>query len=370
MNCSRGALKTSFRESLSPRLSRPSKRVDPLTNQVVEWETVTNTGERPRFGKAVENSYVALRRQQQVFLQKQPPNVRAAERYGKMADELEAAVNEWTASKYPRERWQHLSETVNKMNTPSVNDTLSRVGSEHLPEAEKLFRLNAEQVPSMWFSGSERVRELRNIIGEQKLGQYAEQYVSSQIGGKNATSALEWLKKNEWVNEVPALRSRVEAYAERMARFSNDRAEIDAVVKNTTSRINTIRSEIKTAVEGAKKTKAERLKAAGKTRDESIKAAEKEMQQRVKAADSLADFMAGKRPSQAMENFDKVSGAMREAGVSEQGITDVRKALEQAVKTEDVQERWRNVRRVMYVSLGVSGPVTNKVMGALGARNE
>ena len=72
---------------------------------------MTKTGERPRFGKAMESSYVTLRRQQQVMLNKIPPNTVAAKRYGDAADDLERAINEWTGQQYPKDKWRWLSES-------------------------------------------------------------------------------------------------------------------------------------------------------------------------------------------------------------------------------------------------------------------
>ena len=207
---------------------------------------------------------------------------------------------------------------------------------------------------------------MRSIVGEKKFAAYAEERVSSQIAGKSADQVLKWAgsESNAWIDTVPGLRNKVDAYAERMARFSGDRKQIEAVIAGERQRLATLGKETKSAIKDARATRDATIAKSEAAKDKALKTAAKTQESRMAAAQKMVDFMAGKRPSKAMESWDQLAETARAAGITSQELGAIRSQLEAALQIENKSEQWRRLRQIMYPVFGVSA-VTARGVGAI-----
>jgi hypothetical protein len=343
---------------------------DPITTQIIRYETAQKVGERPRSGAAIDEALFMARRRAAKMRQKGRSDLGSA--WDRQADRLEQAVNNWTGGQFKEatSKYRRLKELANSMENPVIRKLLNRSGNEFTPEAERGFVLDRDDVPKTVFSGSDSVDAYRSLVGDDKFIPFAQEFVSENIGGKSATEALAWAKKNKWVDTVPGLRAQVDAYSERMARFSNDRNQIEAIIKDEQSRLKQIGLETKKALSDAKSARAASMKEAGAARDKALEEAEKTMKSRVDAAENLANFMTGKRPSEAFKAWDTFVQSAKKSGMTGAEITSIGDQLRQAVHIEDRQEKYRSIRKLIYAALGLSSAAAGGIYKVAGAGGE
>lgn len=344
------------------RYSQSRMTLGPYGDPIIE----TTETERPRFGKAINETLVELRNEQWSNYHK--GHSAAANRFKGMADKLEASMKAWTKEEYPTDRWKKMSERLNQLNTPRVQRTLKQVGDEHLNPSKKQWGTDSSDIMKMWFHGPDSAAELKNAIGEEKFAKYAEEHLSDKIAGMDPKKITEFLKSEaaNWVDQAPGLRNKAEKYAEELARRSGHREDIEAVIKSKKESLDKLATQVQAALKASPKARDTAIKDAGAVRDAALKGVEANHEAATKGADALSNFMIGKTPKVAVENFDKLAEKLQKSGrFSPQDIYSMRVKLEQAAAIQSETDRARAIRRWAYTVLGASaaGVEGVKLMG-------